>query len=111
MTKHDLMRMILEYPMCHAWTYEDGSAGSLNENPMFDFPEDLDPKWKVLACVIAYNQIDYLTNYRTLERVLNIPKKELQPVVKELKALGRLTTMPTFSACTGLISGSGFYAE
>ena len=111
MTHHDLSNMILKYPTVMSWTYEDGSTGGFSEYPKFDFPENLSNEWKVLTCTITYNEQEVLPNYGTFERVLGIPKKELQKIVKALKGQQRLSVMPTFNQDTGLISGSGFYGE
>jgi hypothetical protein len=111
MLHHDLNKMILQTPVQCDWLYEDGSPGGFSERPVFDFPEDLPLKWKVLACVIAYNKAEICPFYRTLERNLGITRKEAQKAVRELRAEGRLSTMPTMSESTGLLCGSGFYAN
>lgn len=106
----ELRTLIKDYPLCASWVV-DGESFGLHERPTFNFLDDTLKEEKVLAVVIAYNEVQICPIYKTLEKSLDIPIKELKQIVSGLRKAGRLSVVPTFSEHTGLISGTGFWAE
>ncbi len=103
----DLDARIEEKPFYVSWCGNgDNSGDSITEEGKINY-DGLKDAQKLCLYIFAWNKSEILpSRYGVLKR-FSWTNYKLQKIIKSLKGL--IITEPTFSECTGLLSGRGYY--